>query len=57
MTWTTLHLRYEREVAEFLGVQPNVRQGVLLQVAYAKGTEFRPGPRANLDEVVHVNRW
>lgn len=56
-TWTTLHLRYERETAEILGIPPNVRQGVLLPVAYTKGTDFRPGPRVDLDEVVHVNHW
>jgi nitroreductase len=56
-TWTTLHLRYEHEAAEILGVPPNVRQGVLLPVAYTKGTDFRPGPRVDLDEVVHVNHW
>ena len=56
-TWTTLHLRYEREAAEVLGIPSNVRQGVLLPVAYTKGTDFRPGPRVDLDEVVHVNHW
>ena len=56
-TWTTLHLRYERETAEILGIPRNVRQGVLLPVAYTKGTDFRPGPRVDLDQVVHVNHW
>ncbi|MGD9527883.1 nitroreductase family protein [Pseudonocardia sp.] len=56
-TWTTLHLRYEREAAEILGVPAGVRQGVLLPVAYTKGTDFRAGPRADLDNVLHVNRW
>jgi nitroreductase len=55
--WTTLHLRYEREIAEILGIPPNVRQGVLLPVAYTVGTDFRPGPRRDLDAVVHVDRW
>jgi nitroreductase len=55
--WTTLHLRYEREVAEVLGIPGEVRQGVLLPVAYTKGTDFKPGPRADLDQVVHVNGW
>jgi nitroreductase len=55
--WTTLHLVYESEVAEILGLPADVRQGVLLPVAYSKGTEFRPGPRADLDAVVHVNGW
>ncbi|MFF3567648.1 nitroreductase family protein [Nocardia jiangxiensis] len=56
-TWTTLHLQYEREVAEILGIPDNVRQGVLLPVAYTKGTDFRPGPRVDLDSVLHIDRW
>jgi nitroreductase len=56
-TWTTLHLKYEREVAEVLGLPANVRQGVLLPVAYTKGTDFKPGPRVDLDSVVHLNGW
>ncbi|MBN9618741.1 MAG: nitroreductase family protein [Actinobacteria bacterium] len=56
-TWTTLHLTYEREVADVLGIPPNVHQGVLLPVAYTKGTDFRPGPRVDLDSVLHVNHW
>jgi nitroreductase len=55
--WTTLHLAYEREVAEALNLPETVRQGVLLPVAYTKGTEFRAGPRADLDALVHVNGW
>jgi len=56
-TWTTLHLNYEREVADVLGIPPNVHQGVLLPVAYTKGTDFKPGPRVDLDSVVHLNGW
>lgn len=56
-TWTTLHLTYEREVAEVLGIRPEVHQGVLLPVAYTKGTDFRPGPRVDLDSVAHLNGW
>ncbi len=55
--WTTLHLVYETDVAQLLGLPGNVRQGVLLPVAYTKGTDFKPGPRADLDAVVHVNGW
>jgi len=55
--WTTLHLRYEREVAAVIGLPDNVRQGVLFPVAYTKGTDFKPGPRADLDAVLHVNGW
>ncbi|GAA1872501.1 nitroreductase family protein [Pseudonocardia ailaonensis] len=55
--WTTLHLSYEKEIAEYLGIPPEVRQGVLLPVAYTKGTTFKPAPRQPLDEVLHVDTW
>ncbi|MFP5021057.1 nitroreductase family protein [Pseudonocardia phyllosphaerae] len=55
--WTTLHLRYEKEIAELLGVPDDVRQGVLLPVAYYTGETFRPAKREPLDDVLHVNGW
>jgi nitroreductase len=55
--WTTLHLRYENEIAELLGIPDNVRQGVLLPTAYSLGTDFRPARRQPLDEVLHVDGW
>ncbi|MTD52913.1 nitroreductase [Amycolatopsis sp. RM579] len=56
-TWTTLHLQYEHEVAAALGIPSQVRQGVLLPVAYTKGTDFRPAGRIDLESVVHLNGW
>jgi nitroreductase len=55
--WTTLHLRYEREVADLLGMPANVRQGVMLPTAHTIGDTFRPAARRPLDEVLHINRW
>lgn len=55
--WTDLHLRYESEVAEILGIPDGVRQGALIPTAYTLGTDFHPGPRASVDEVLHVDRW
>jgi nitroreductase len=55
--WTTLHLRYEKEVAGLLGIPPNVRQGVLLPTAYFTGETFKPAPRDPLDTVLHLDRW
>ena len=55
--WTSLHLAFESEIAELLGIPPTVRQGVLLPVAYTKGTDFAPAPRQPLNEVLHLNRW
>jgi nitroreductase len=55
--WTTLHLRYEREIAELLGIPPHVRQGVLLPTAYYTGETFRPAHREPVDRVLHLDRW
>jgi nitroreductase len=55
--WTTLHLRYETEVAALLGMPPHVRQGVLLPTAYYTGETFRPARREPLDSVLHVDGW
>ena len=55
--WTTLHLAYEREVAELLGIPADVRQGALIPTAYYTGDTFRPAPRVPLDEVLHLNGW
>ena len=42
--WTTLHLAYEEEAAEILGLPSHVRQGVLIPTAYYTGETFRPPP-------------
>lgn len=55
--WTSLHLTYEREVAELLGIPEDVRQGALIPTAYYTGDTFRPAPRVPLDEVLHLDRW
>ena len=55
--WTTLHLAYEKEAAEILGLPGNVRQGVLIPTAYYTGETFRPAPRRPVQEVMHINRW
>jgi nitroreductase len=55
---TTLHLGYEREAVELLGVPyAEVMQVGLIPVAYSLGTSFKPAARKPLDEVVHWNRW
>jgi nitroreductase len=55
--WTTAHLVYEKEVAQLLGIPDNVKQTVLLPVAYFTGTDFRPLKRRPLHEVTHWNGW
>ncbi|GAA3213958.1 nitroreductase family protein [Dactylosporangium siamense] len=55
--WTTLHLDYEAEVAELLGIPDDVRQGVLIPTAFYTGDTFKPAPREPLDSVLHLDRW
>jgi nitroreductase len=55
--WTTLHLQYETEIADLLGLPGDVRQGVLIPTAYYTGDTFRPAERRPLADVLHVDRW
>ena len=55
--WTTLHLRYENEISELLGIPTDIRQGALIPTAYYTGDTFRPAPRQPLDDVLHINSW
>lgn len=54
---TTLHLAYEAEAAELLGIPEGIMQVGLLPVAYTKGTDFKPVKRPPLDTVLHWNQW
>jgi nitroreductase len=55
--WTTLHLRFESEIAELLGLPADVRQGALIPTAYYTGDGFRPAARQPLDDVLHIDGW
>ena len=55
--WTTLHLQYEREAAELLGIPENVSQVALTPVAYYTGDDFKPGSRLPADRVTYFNGW
>jgi nitroreductase len=55
--WTTLHLPYEQETAELLGLPPNLTQAVLLPVAYFTGDDFKPAARQPAAERTHWNGW
>ncbi len=56
--WTTLHLAYEREAAQSLGIPYEaIMQAALIPVAYTRGTVFRPAPRAPLATLVHWDGW
>jgi nitroreductase len=56
--WTTVHLFHEREAADLLGIPyDEVMQVAMIPVAHTIGTDFKPGPRRDLGEVVHWDRW
>ncbi len=56
--WTTLHLTYEREVAEILGIPfAEVTQTSLITLGYTLGTEFKAAARGDLSEVVRWDHW
>ena len=56
--WTTLHLGYEAEAAEILGIPyDKVRQYALSPIAYTQGTDFKLATRTNLDSVMSWNTW
>jgi nitroreductase len=57
-SWTSLHLLFEQEAAEVLGVPfEEVSQVALIPVAHTLGTGFRPGPREALEGIVHWDSW
>lgn len=55
--WTSMHLMYESEVADLLGIPDGFRQAALVPTAYYTGETFKPAPRRPLREVLHVNGW
>ncbi len=57
-SWTTLHLKYEREVAELLGIPyERYTQAALLALGFSTGGEFKPAQRVPLHGIVHWEKW
>lgn len=56
--WTTLHLPFEREVAELLQIpHDRVTQAGMSPVAYYTGEGFKPAPRIPLGAITHWEAW
>jgi nitroreductase len=55
--WTTLHLLYEREIGELLGIPPHYTQAALLPVAWLEGGDLKPAKRLPVEEVTFWGRW
>ena len=54
---TTMHLAYESEVAEVLGIPETVTQVGLVPVARYTGESFRPAARLPVEQVAFAERW
>lgn len=55
--YTTLHLAYENEVGEVLGIPSTVTQAALIPVAYYTGGDFKPAVRKPVESVTYWNAW
>jgi nitroreductase len=56
--WTSLHLKYEKEVAELLGIPyERYTQAALITLGYFTGDELRPARRIPLEQIVHWDSW
>jgi nitroreductase len=55
--WTTLHLKYEREISELLGIPEQFSQAALIPTAYYTGDTFKPARREPLETVLHLDTW
>ena len=55
--WTTLHLRYEQDIADILGIPSHITQAALLPVAYYTGEDFQPAKRVPAVEVTSWESW
>jgi nitroreductase len=56
--WTSIHLQFEEEAAQVLGIPFNeVTQAGLLPVAWTKGTDFKPGYRVPPQQITHWESW
>ena len=56
--WTTIHLYYEQEAAQVLGIPyEKIVQAALIPVAHTLGTDFKPGSRVPLDDILHWDKW
>ncbi len=55
--YTTLHLAYENDVGDALGIPNTVTQAALIPVAYYTGDDFKPAERKPIEAVTYVNQW
>jgi nitroreductase len=55
--WTTLHLMFEHDAAQILGIPDTITQTALLPIAHFTGSDFKPAKRLPAERSVHWNAW
>lgn len=56
--WTTLHLVFEQQVAEIVGIPfGDVSQAMLTPLAYTLGSDFKTAARPDATLITHFDRW
>jgi len=55
--WTTLHLMYEEEARDVLGIPANITQAGLFPVAYYTRDDYKPAPRLPAEQLTFWNGW
>ena len=56
-TYTTLHLAFERQCGEMLGIPREFTQAGLLPIAHTLGTDFAPARRPPVEKITYWNGW
>lgn len=57
-SWTTIHLMFEQQAAEILGIPyEEFTQCALIACGYSKGTDFKPTKRPPVETVLHWDSW
>ncbi len=55
--WTTLHLSYEKECNEILGIPADVSTAALLPIAYFTGETFQKADRVPASDLTYWESW
>jgi nitroreductase len=55
--WTTLHIMFEQEAAQLLGIPADVTQTALIPIAHYTGKTFKPADRLPARELTSWETW
>ena len=56
--WTQIHIQFEEQVAEVLGINhAEVQQAAIIPVAYPRREDFKPAYREPIQKFTHWDSW